>query len=64
MNKHIITKSKRVIVGYVDAAGIGRRLLILPGEVSLFILTKGDVSRGHRSHRYEPCPGEQHRRSH
>jgi len=35
--------------GSVDAAGIGRRLFILPGEVSLFIKTKGEVSRGHSS---------------
>jgi hypothetical protein len=26
-----------IVVGYVDAAGIGRRLFILPGEVFLFI---------------------------
>ncbi len=26
MSKHIITKSNKVVVGYVDAAGIGRRL--------------------------------------
>ena len=29
-----------IVDGYVDAAGIGRRLFILPGEVSLFIQTK------------------------
>ena len=29
-----------IVVGYVDAAGIGRRLFILPGEVSLFIQLK------------------------
>jgi hypothetical protein len=37
MSKHIITKSKMIVDGYVDAAGIGRRLFILPGEVSLFV---------------------------
>jgi hypothetical protein len=30
----------RLRVGYVDAAGIGGRLFILPGEVSLFVETK------------------------
>jgi hypothetical protein len=29
-----------IVDGYVDAAGIGRRLFILPGEVFLFIKTK------------------------
>ena len=37
MSNHIITKSKMNVVGYVDAAAIGRRLFILPGEVFLFI---------------------------
>ena len=40
MSKHSITKSKLVVVGYVDAAGIGRRLFTLPGEVFLVYLTK------------------------
>jgi len=33
ISKHIITKSNKIVDGYVDAAGIGRRLFILPGEV-------------------------------
>ena len=37
MSKPRFTKSKTTVVGYVDAAGIGRRLFTLPGEVSLFI---------------------------
>ena len=37
MSKHSITKSKTIVVDYVDAAVIGRRLFILPGEVSLFV---------------------------
>jgi hypothetical protein len=36
MSKPIITTSKIIVDGYVDAAGIGRRLFILPGEVFLF----------------------------
>jgi hypothetical protein len=40
MSKHIITKSKMIVGGYVDAAVIGRRLFILPGEVFLFIKAK------------------------
>jgi len=34
---HNNTKSKMIVVRYVDAAGIGRRQFILPGEVSLFV---------------------------
>ena len=65
MSKHIITKSGMIVAGYIDAAAIGRRLFILPGEVSLFIQTKGEVSRGHSSCRYERVPFmEQHGRSH
>ena len=41
MSKHIITKSEMIVVGYVDAAGIGRRLFILPGE----ILTQSNLRR-------------------
>ena len=40
MSNHIITKSEMIVDGYVDAAAIGRRLFILPGEVFLFIKTK------------------------
>ena len=40
MSNHIITKSKVIVDGYVDAAAIGRRQFILPGEVFLFIKTK------------------------
>jgi len=29
-----------IVDGYVDAAGIGRRLFILPGEIFLFVQTK------------------------
>ena len=36
-------------IHYVDAAVIGRRLFILPGEVSLSFQTTGEVSRGHTS---------------
>ena len=55
MSKPVITKSKMFVDSYVDAAAIGRRLFILPGEVFLFIKTKEEVSRGHSSCRYEPC---------
>ena len=37
MSNHILTKSKMIVGDHVDAAGIQRRLFILPGEVSLFI---------------------------
>jgi hypothetical protein len=63
MSKPLITKSEIIVVGYVDAAGIGRRLFILPGEVSKVYLTKGEVSRGHSSCWVvgnEPCLREQH----
>jgi len=33
-----------IVVGYVDAAAIGRRLFILPGEVSLFYLNYKEKS--------------------
>ena len=56
MSKHSIAKSRMFVVDYVDAAGIGRRLFTLPGEVSLFVKTKGEVSRGHSSCRYELVP--------
>ncbi len=36
--KHIITKSEMIVGGYVDAAVIGRRLFILPGEKLLVYL--------------------------
>ena len=38
MSKHIITKSKMIVDGYVDAAGIGRRVFILLGSPCLFKL--------------------------
>ena len=41
MSNHIITKSKLIVDGYVDAAAIGRRLFILPGEVFLVYQNKG-----------------------
>jgi hypothetical protein len=41
--------------GYVDAAGIGRRLFILPGEVFVVYLNKEEVSRSHSSCSNEPC---------
>jgi hypothetical protein len=41
MSNHIITKSKMIVDGYVDAAAIGRRLFILPGEVFLVYQNKG-----------------------
>ena len=44
MSKPFFTKSKMIIAGYVDAAGIGRRLFILPGEVSLFYLNQKERS--------------------
>ena len=53
-----------IVVGYVDAAGIGRRLFILPGEVSLFVQAKGEVSRGHSSCSNEPCLKGTTRKSH
>jgi len=55
MSKHIITKSKIIVVGYVDAAVIGRRLFILPGEVFFVYLNGEEVSRGHSSCGNEPC---------
>jgi len=30
MSKHIFTKSEKIVVSYADAAGIDRRLFILP----------------------------------
>ncbi len=66
MSKHIITKSKMIVDGYVDAAGIGRRLFILPGEKLLVYLNCREKSAeviltvGN-----EPVPFmEQHGRSH
>ena len=41
MSNHIITKAKMIVDGYVDAAAIGRRLFILPGEVFLIYQNKG-----------------------
>ena len=55
MSKHIITKSKMIVDGYVDAAAIGRRLFILPGEVFSVYLNEEEVSRGHSSYGNEPC---------
>jgi hypothetical protein len=40
MSKHIITKSNKIVGGYVVAAGLGKRLFILPGEVSVFVKLK------------------------
>jgi hypothetical protein len=36
MSVHINVKSKMIVIHYVDTAAIGKRLFILPGEVSLF----------------------------
>ena len=55
MSNHIITKSKMIVDGYVDAAAIGRRLFILPGEVFSVYLNEEEVSRGHSSCGNEPC---------
>ncbi len=44
MSKHIITKFKMIVGGYVDAAVIGRRLFILPGEVSKVYLNQKEKS--------------------
>ena len=41
MSKHIVTKSKMNVDGYVDAAGIGRRLFILPGGLLVFLNLDG-----------------------
>ena len=49
MSNHIITKSEVIVDGYVDAAAIGRRLFILPGEVFSVYLNEEEVSRGHSS---------------
>jgi hypothetical protein len=49
MSVHINMKSKMVVVHYVDAVVIQRRLFILPGEVSKVCLNYGEVSRGHSS---------------
>src|ERR1700741_2297479 len=57
MSKHIITKSKMIVVGYVDAAVTGRRLFILPGEVFLFIQTKKKSAEVIVVVSNEPCPG-------
>ena len=64
MSKHIITKSKMNVDGYVDAAGIGRRLFILPGEVFVVYLNKEEVSRSHSSCSNEPCLKGTTRRPH
>ena len=63
MSEHIITKSKMVVDGYVDAAVIGRRLFILPGEVFLFIQTMEEVAEVIVACGNEPCGiKEQHER--
>jgi len=59
MSKHIITKSKMIVVGYVDAAVIGRRLFILPGEVFWFIQTKEKSAEVIVVVGNEPCLWEQ-----
>ena len=63
MSKPFFAKSKMIVFGYVDVAGIGRRLFILPGEVSLFIKTKGEVSRGHSSYGNEAGSEEKRTRA-
>ena len=60
MSKHIITKSKMIVGGYVDAALIGRRLFILPGEVFLFIKTEKKSAEVIVVVSNEPCLREQH----
>ena len=49
VSKHIFAKplaNKRLCV---DAAGLGGRISVLPGEVSLLRVGKGEVSSGHSS---------------
>ena len=60
MSKHIITKSGIIVGGYVDAAVIGRRLFILPGEVFLFFKARKKSAEVIVVVGNEPCPREQH----
>ena len=65
MSKHIITKSNKIVVGYVDAAGIGRRLFILPGEKLLVCLNQRRSQQRSQQLQIRACAQrEQHRRSH
>ncbi|WP_378411581.1 hypothetical protein [Rhodocytophaga aerolata] len=44
MSKPVTSK-----IHLVDAAGIGRRNVLLPGEISLCLVHKGEVSSGRSS---------------
>jgi hypothetical protein len=44
-----------IVIGYVDAAAIGRRLFILPGEVFWFIQTKKKSAEVIVAVGNEPC---------
>jgi len=64
VSKHIFVKlltNKRLCV---DAAGLGGRISVLPGEVSLSRVDKGEVSSGHSSrletsHKHYASPGSE-----
>ena len=60
MSKPFITKSGMIVGGYVDAAVIGRRLFILPGEVFLFFKARKKSAEVLVVVGNEPCPREQH----
>ena len=60
MSEHIVTKSGMIVGGYVDAAVIGRRLFILPGEVFLFFKARKKSAEVIVVVGNEPCPREQH----
>jgi len=52
ISKHIIVKSNEYQkLRYVDPAGIGRKLFILPREIFRLRVNQGEVSRGHSSGR-------------
>ncbi len=50
VSKHIFVKPLANKRPRVDAAGLGGRISVLPGEVSLSRVGQGEVSSGHSSH--------------
>ena len=49
ISEHIFTTSLANKLQVVDAAGIGRRNMLLPGEISVLRVGIREVSRGHSS---------------
>ncbi len=60
MSKPFFTKSRMIVDGYVDAADIGRRLFILPREVSLLFKLKEKSAEVIVVVVNEPCLREKH----